>query len=113
MENTGAVRVTVEVTKAHCLGGGQDVEIGHKMVLSAKEAEIKVRMGYAVVVEDDQIPTTASQEDETDPEEETTEVGSSENVETGDPTPESRDPVSASPTPTPPKPGGKGPGRKR
>lgn len=118
MENTGAGRITIEVIKAHCLGGGNDVEIGKIMVapgdLSLVEAEIKVRMGYAVVVADDQIPTTASPEDETDPEKDDTdpeggtEVGSSEEIETGDPTPESRDP--ASPRPNQPRSGG---GRKR
>ena len=108
----GAERVTIKITKAHCLGGGRDVEIDHVMVapgdLSVIEAETKVRMGYAVVVVDDQIPTTASPEETPDPEEEL-EDGASEDVETGDPAVETRDP--ASPTPNQPKPGGRRQGR--
>ena len=110
----GAERVTIEIIKAHCLGGGKNVEIGEVMVapgdLTPIEAETKVRMGYAVVVADDQIPATASQEDTTAPEGET-ETGSSEEVKTGDPGVEERDP--ASPTPNQPKSGRKGTGRRK
>lgn len=118
--NMGAERVRLEVVKSHCLGGGRDVEIGDVLMspgdLTPVEAETKVRMGYAVVVVDDQIPTTASPEDDTDPEGETEEGPPEddtdpEEVETGDPVVESRDPVS--PTPTPPKPGGGRKGRKK
>lgn len=109
----GAERVTIEITKAHCLGGGKNVEIGTVMVapgdLTPPEAEIKVRMGYAVVVGDDQIPTAVTPEDDPDPEG-GTEAGSPDEIETRDPAVETRDP--ASPTPNAPKSRG-GKGRKK
>ena len=109
----GAERVTLEVVKSHCLGGGRNVEIGDVLTvpgdLKMEEAEAKVRLGYAVVVEDDQIPTTPTQEDDPNPEGET-EKGSPGAIETGDPTVETRDP--ASPNPKPPT-GKKGGGRRK
>lgn len=116
MEDKGAERVTIEILKAHCLGGGTNVEIGHRMVMSAKEAETKVRLGYAVVVvAEDQIPTVATPDTTPNPEGEA-EVGTPDEIETGEPAVETADPDvktqgPTSPTPNQPRTGGRGRGK--
>lgn len=108
----GAEAMTIEVTRAHCLGGGNDVEIGTRLRapgdLTIEEAEAKVRQDFAVVVP----PVTASRpqkEKQGDPEKapepgapEVADEATDKEVQTGDPAVETRDPGSpASPTSKP------------
>lgn len=95
----GAETTKIEVITAHCLGGGKDVFPGTILTapgdLSQEEALAKVRIGYAVVVEVDQIPTAV---EVMATEEEPAATGSSDPVAIGDPAVDSRDPVAPTPT---------------
>lgn len=98
----GAAATKLEVIRAHCLGGGKDVSVGTILTapgdLSQEEALAKVRIGYAVVVKVDQIPTAA---EVMATEEEPAAEGSSGPVEIGDPAVENRDPGEPTPLAAP------------
>lgn len=123
----GAEAMTIEVTRAHCLGGGNDVEIGTRLRapgdLTIEEAEAKVRQDFAVVVppmtasrpekekqdDPDKAPEPGTSEDTEAPTDEDAEEATDEEVQTGEPAVETRDPAPpTSPTPTKPRTSRKG-----
>lgn len=128
----GAEAMTIEVTRAHCLGGGNDVEIGTRLRapgdLTIEEAEAKVRQDYAVVVppvtarpvatsrpekekqdDPDKAPEPGTSEDTEEATDEDVEEATDGEVQTGEPAVETRDPAPpTSPTPTKPRTSRKG-----
>ena len=54
----------IKVTVGHCLGGGRDVEPGAVLELEDREAQRKIRKGYAVAAtKDDQAAFQKAQKD--------------------------------------------------
>lgn len=123
----GAEAMIIEVTRAHCLGGGNDVEIGTRLRapgdLTIEEAEAKVRQDFAVVVppvtacrpqtekQDDpeKAPEPGTSEDTEEATDEDVEEATDGEVQTGEPAIETRDPAPpTSPTPTKPRTSRKG-----